>query len=92
MKMIDPELWPAPRPAVIGVVSTTAVPDGLAVRLTFDQGQVLILPSDDARLIAGGLLDAALEIERRLATSSPDRTGPLPPDFRERIKRSTDGP
>jgi len=79
-------------PFVICVVSTAAWPDGLAVRLTFDSGQVLILPSDDARLIAGGLIDAALEIERRLATRNPDRVGPLPPDFRERIRRSTDGP
>jgi hypothetical protein len=78
-------------PFRISVVSTAAWPDGLAVRLTFDQGQALVLPSDDARLVAGGLLDAALEIERRLATRNPGRTGPVPPDFRDRVKRSTDG-
>jgi hypothetical protein len=51
-------------PFVIGVVSTAALPDGLAVRLTFDSGQVLILPAGDARLVAGGLLDAAADIEK----------------------------
>jgi hypothetical protein len=51
-------------PVVIRVVSTAAWPCGLAVRLDFDTGQVLLLPSDDARLLAGGLTDAAADIER----------------------------
>jgi hypothetical protein len=83
----DSELLPFP--FGIGVVSTAALPDGLAVRLELDFGQVLILSSDVARLIASGLLDASLEIERRLATRNPGRTGPVPPDFRDRIARAT---
>jgi hypothetical protein len=51
-------------PVVIRVVSTAAWPSGLGVRLDFEHGQVLLLPSDDARLLAGGLLDAAADIER----------------------------
>jgi hypothetical protein len=77
-------------PFIIGVVSTAAFPDGLAVRLSFDRGQVLILPSDDARLVAGGLLDASCEIERRLATRTPERERPVPADFRARVKRAAD--
>jgi len=53
-------------PFVIRVVSTAALPCGLAVRLDFDTGQCLLLPSGDARLVAGGLVDAAAEIERRM--------------------------
>jgi hypothetical protein len=78
-------------PFTLDVVSTAVLPDGLAVRLTFGSGEVLILPSDDARLVASGLLEAAVEIEMRLATRNPGRERPVPPDFRERIKRSTDG-
>jgi hypothetical protein len=77
-------------PFIIGVVSTAAFPDGLAVRLDFDMGQARILSSDDARLVASGLVEASLEIERRLATRNPGRAGPVPPDFRDRIRRSAD--
>jgi hypothetical protein len=61
---IDPGV--AFNPCVIRVVSTAAWPSGLAVRLDFDTGQCLLLPSGDARLLAGGLVDAAAEIERRM--------------------------
>jgi hypothetical protein len=51
-------------PYVIKVVSTAAFPCGLAVRVDLDLGRVLILSSGDARLVAGGLVDAAGVIER----------------------------
>jgi hypothetical protein len=51
-------------PVYIRVVSTAAWPSGLAVRVDFESGQVLLLPSDEARLLAGGLLDAAADVER----------------------------
>lgn len=51
-------------PVVIRVVSTAAWPSGLGVRLDFESGQVLLLPSDEVRLLAGGLLDAAADIDR----------------------------
>jgi hypothetical protein len=51
-------------PYVIKVVSTAAFPCGLAVRVELDLGHVLLLSSGDARLVAGGLVDAAGEIER----------------------------
>lgn len=58
----DPD--PRLHPFVIRVVSTAARPCGLAVRLDFDAGRMLLLDSADARLVAGGLLDAADDIER----------------------------
>jgi len=51
-------------PVVIRVVATAAWPSGLGVRLDFESGQVLLLPATEARLLAGGLLDAAADIER----------------------------
>ena len=61
-----PERWRevgSLHPVVIQVVSTAAWPSGLGVRLDFESGQVLLLPAADARLLAGGLLDAAGDIE-----------------------------
>jgi hypothetical protein len=60
--IIDP--GSAFHPCVIRVVTTAAWPSGLAVRVDFEAGQVMLLPPTDARLIAGGLLDAVAEIER----------------------------
>jgi hypothetical protein len=51
-------------PVVIRVVPTAAWPSGLAVRLDFENGQALLLPSDETRLLAGGLLDAADDLDR----------------------------
>lgn len=49
-------------PVVIRVVPTAAC--GLAVRLELESGRWLLFPPDDARLLAGGLLDAAADIDR----------------------------
>ena len=52
-------------PFVIMTVPTAAFPCGLAVRLELgERGHSAILSSGDARLLAGGLVEAAARIEQ----------------------------
>lgn len=55
-------------PLRIDVVSTAALPEGLAIRLDPGRGQVRLLDAGDARLVAAGLLEAAGELERSART------------------------